>query len=414
MLKTGYSGVVLGYYKQRVLHLKGMINRLQENPEDFDLLRAVQLALLKQIILTERKIRFHHRNFGELKGRLRRGRLPKRAASTIKAKLRFTTNRTRQLQWLLHVWKAFGDAIPFIYLDKWSLKPLLYNHRTPDIKQRPGFLDGKEGLPGEFSVLMDALAHGVPAVLADLTNSIRHGDLCLLGDSFPVMIEVKSSQNENARTDRQAETLHLIQDYLQTDTGLDVRGAPRLRRVAASMPEVSHGDYLNSLIAEAMRTGQAVGEPEPGLTYLAVSARGAVPFERLSKIGEARVFDLNHEKANASWMSYQPFTLLIRDPEHLFAFLHGKLTLMVILDIEVLRKLVADRGWRLSLVDSGGWSWVIERSTPGGEERLQVSRHFEGRIGMECTSLRWILQSDEHLLNYAKALENGPSRENGE
>jgi hypothetical protein len=393
---------MLGYYRRRVLRLKEMINRLRDKPEDLDFLREIQLTLLKWILLTERNIRFRREKSSQLKARLGHDRLPKAAAAGLKAKLRFAGNRTKQLQQQLYIWKAFGDAIPFIYLDKWSLKPLLYNHRTPDVKQRPGFLDGKKGLRGELTLLTDALAHGVPAVLADLTNSIRHGDLCLLGGGIPVMIEVKSSQGKNARTERQVEALHHIQDYLQTDDGLNVRGAPRLQRVAPSTPEVNHQDYLNSLIVEAMKAGQAIGEPEPGLLYLAVTDWGLIPLERLKEIGEARVFDLNHEKANATWMSYQPFTLLIRDPEHLLAFLLGKLMLMVILDVEVLRNLAADRGWQLSILDRYGWSWMIERSTPLGPERLQFSRHFEGRIGLECISPKWILNWDEDFSRFAE------------
>lgn len=399
---------MLGYYKRRALRVKRMINRLRDKPQDLDLLGEIQLTLLKWILSTERKIRSHRQSSGQLKARLGRERLPKAAAAALKIKLRFAESRTKQLQQLLYIWKAFGDAIPFIYLDKWSLKPLLYNHRTPDIKQRPGFLDGKNGLRGELTLLMGALAHGIPAVLADLTNSIRHGDVCLLGDSIPVMIEVKSSERKNARTERQAEALRSIQDYLQTDDGASVRGTPRLQRVEAPTPEVNHQDYLNSLIAAATKAGQAIGEPEPGLVYLAVTDRGSIPLEGLREIREARIFDLNREKADAAWMSYQPFTLLIRDPEHLLAFLLGNLMLMVILDVQVLRRLAADRGWELSVLDSGGWSWTMERSTPAGPEHLRVSRHFEGRIGLECTSPRWILQLDEDFFRFVEAQQVFP------
>jgi len=37
-----------------------------------------------------------------------------------------------------------------------------------------------------------AMKHNVPALLADLTNSVRHGDICLMGGSDPYLLEVKA------------------------------------------------------------------------------------------------------------------------------------------------------------------------------------------------------------------------------
>jgi hypothetical protein len=39
----------------------------------------------------------------------------------------------------------------------------------------------------------------VPALLVDLTNTIRHGDICLMGESDPCLIEMKASKNLDSR-----------------------------------------------------------------------------------------------------------------------------------------------------------------------------------------------------------------------
>ena len=47
----------------------------------------------------------------------------------------------------------------------------------------------------ELVLLDSALKHNVPALLVDLTNTIRHGDVCLMGESDPYLIEAKASKN---------------------------------------------------------------------------------------------------------------------------------------------------------------------------------------------------------------------------
>lgn len=388
---------MLGYYKKHVLSLKGMINRLQENRDNLDLLREIQLRLIKRIILTERKIRTHKGRVTQLRSTLRKNRVSKEQALEVKKKRAFLEERIRQLQWLLYVWRAFGDALAFTYLDKWSVKPLLYNDKTPDVKQSSGFLDGKVGLPVEFSLVLDALTHRVPALLTDLTNSIRHGDVCLCGESVPYLLEVKSSSNLGARTERQASSLHNIQQYLQTDEGKDVRGAPYCKRVDIQTPEVNHLGLLNQLMEEAAQRGHAVGHPEPGLIYFVAGKDTRLPLEALRDISEPTIFFLNQAKTESTWMSYYPFTLAIQDPHHLYAFLRGELAVVVILDNAVVRRLAADRQLTFSVLENSDWGWEFEQRVATGEEpfRFRVSWHFISRVGLECLSLKWILDSND-------------------
>ena len=51
------------------------------------------------------------------------------------------------------------------------------------------FLGGKAGLATELKCL-DISAAGIPAVLRDITNVLRYGDVCLLGASDPLLLAV--------------------------------------------------------------------------------------------------------------------------------------------------------------------------------------------------------------------------------
>lgn len=370
-----------------------MINALHDDRENIDLLKSIQRQLVGQIVLTERKIRAYKQQATDLKLRLRREHLPKAQARAVKRKAKLSEGRTRKFQWLLYLWRAFGDAAAFIYLDKWNVKPLLYSAESPSVKQGSGFLDGKIGFAHEWSILMAILDHGVPAVLTDLTNSIRHGDICIMRDGFPRLIEVKTNKNESARTLRQTGSLLNIQRYLLTDEGENVRGM-QCKRIGFQTREVNYLGLLNELLGEAVRSGNAIGHPERGLVYL-VTRNRIPPLDVIKEMSEPALCFLNEEKTNSTWMSYYPFTLAIRNPEHLYAFVRGDLTIIIVLDCAVLRTMAADRKLVFSVLGDSEWGWHFERRTAGNDEptHFRISRHFIIRIGLECLSPRWVFEN---------------------
>ncbi len=62
---------------------------------------------------------------------------------------------------------------------------------------------------------------GVPVVMSDLTNIIRHGDLCALAGPDPFPLELKSSRLTGSRVARQAEQLNLITNFYEKDEAKD-------------------------------------------------------------------------------------------------------------------------------------------------------------------------------------------------
>ena len=91
----------------------------------------------------------------------------------------YLKNRIEGLRQCAYVWRCFGDAIAFTYIDKFALKQCFYDTNRPVEKKDAGFIADKTGLAREIYFLETALKEKIPALLADLTNTIRHGDICL-------------------------------------------------------------------------------------------------------------------------------------------------------------------------------------------------------------------------------------------
>ncbi|OOE48798.1 hypothetical protein BZG11_13755, partial [Salinivibrio kushneri] len=210
---------MLKYYKRHIFTLKDMLDEIDPSSNDFTPLLEAQKYILDRILDTELRISKKKAELRELKKSLRANRNGKERSIEIKSKISNVNESLAGYKFLLYVWRCFGDGIVFKYIRKWNLKRLLFEVDSPEIKQKSGFIGGKEGIEEEWKVVMSAVDHNVPAVLCDITNSIRHGDVCLLGASDPHVIEVKSSQNSNKRVKRQIESIEKIHCYFENDLG---------------------------------------------------------------------------------------------------------------------------------------------------------------------------------------------------
>ncbi len=397
---------MIGYYKKHVFALADRLSRLSDNTSDLDLLIETQLYILKRIVITEKKKSWYKAQGAILRERLRRERLPKEQAALLKLRKEQTQKRLEDCRWLLWVWRCFGDAIAFTYLDKWAIKPFLYETRTPSAKQTAGHITDKEGLYHEFAVVLDAKKHGVPALLTDLTNTIRHGDVCLLGASDPYVVEVKSSSNTNQRVARQTASIAEIHSYLENDFAENVRGMPHCRRIELPMPEVNYIDLLNQTVAAAIKDGAAKCIPESGVHYLVMSTRFNPEFAAMfDGIQQPIICSLNDAKNDLAWGCYYPFTLSIKKPELLYAFLRGDICIYVVFDAVELAKNAQQKGLAMTFLDEGDWAYEFEELAEGISQpmRWRMSRHFAMRIAAEFLSWDWAL--DIERLNIQRCKE---------
>jgi hypothetical protein len=393
-LKSRLTTAMLAYYRKAIIDLKTQINELSRAPDNHELLFQLQCSLIKRVVNTERKIITHKVRRNLLKPKLIEKGLSRRTARDLTHRISALDRRIGQFQWMLYIYRSFGDAIAFLYLDKWNIKPLLYDQSTAKVKQDSGYLTAKKGLINEIALILDAKKNNVPALLTDLTNSIRYGDVCLLGSSVPELLEVKSSHNKNSRINRQLSELTKVQDYLLNDEGYDIRGAAFCQRVNIRIPERNYIDQLNMCIAEALDVGHASRQPGPGFHIFVKATGSPVDYDKVfGSLSQPVPFFLNEYKNNEWWMSYYPFTLSIRKPEHLFLFLNGDIFILVIVDLGEMSKLADKRQLRFTPLNDPDMAFQIEGKRDYLESPfvLKISQHLFTRIALECLSLEWVL-----------------------
>jgi hypothetical protein len=374
---------MLGYRKRSFARAHALLQILRANLEDLATLRELQKLLLREVIRAEEKIR-------ELKTELRtiRG-----AADTAAARRSaYLNNRIEGFRQCAYIWRCFGDAIAFLYMDRFALKQCFYSTEKPNAKQDAGFILGKEGLANELVMLDSALKHNVPAVLVDLTNTIRHGDICLMGESDPCLIEVKASKRLNNRGKKQKRSLEKLRTFYETDKYTGLRGFPELRRQANETPERTHVDQINECIGEALKDGYAVRQPEHGLHYVVMTQKGPNLEQALGslKLKSLWPFFLNEPKSHRTWAPYFPFILTIEDRDHLWEFIRGSLFIFVFVELDALCKIALDKGCKATF-DQDDESCRLRIEVPDGGGTVGISSHILGRIGMEFMSPQWVV-----------------------
>jgi len=236
----------------------------------------------------------------------------------------------------------------------------------------------------------------VPALLTDLTNTIRYGDVCIMVGADPILIEVKSSRNLDKRGKRQKRELEQLDQLFRTDKAENWRGMGSVRRVEfGGGEEKTYVDQLQLTISTAVQKGYCVAEPEPGLYYV-VFAPGAPPVSDVLgtlSFKKPWFFFLNTMKNEQAWSPYVPFITSIKDRDHLWAFIRGDIFIVVSVDFEELIDIVRKAGGSAELdLENGEYPLRIEVSGMEGGG-LMPSSHLLTRIGLEFVSPSWLIET---------------------
>ncbi|AQZ93451.1 hypothetical protein ACFSB1_12410 [Halopseudomonas phragmitis] len=391
---------MLKYYKRHIFALKDMLDAIDPSSEDFSPLLEIQKYILERILGTEVRINKKKAELGGLKKSLRSNKNGKERSIEIKSKISSVKKSLSGYKFLLYVWRCFGDGIVFKYVSKWNLKRLIFEVDSPEIKKTSGYIGGKEGIEKEWQLVMSATEHNVPAILCDITNSIRHGDICLLGASDPHVIEVKSSSNTNKRVKRQIESIDKIHSYFESDVG-SIGGLDSMKRVAFPEEEKHHNSAINEVIRSLFDDKFCRVCPEPGLHYVGIQTGVVTDYDNLfNGIEEPLVYMLNQAKTDGRWDNYYPFTLSIKDAASLYRFLAGEVYLFVVVDGSILKSMFKSIGYDLDIVMSEDAGFIFSKMIDGYEEPFFyiASEHYVGRLGLEFISLKWFLDNEEFML----------------
>ena len=391
---------LIKHYRRRILTLKNKLDKIDPESPDLQPLLEFQFYLIKQVTRDEERLKRRKRELSDLKRTLRDKNLGRRDSKTLKESIIRRKEAIAGNKYLLYLWRCFGDGVAFKFISKWNLKRFLYEADSPEIKQKSGYIHGKDGIEHELALLTHAIKSKVPALLCDLTNVIRHGDICLLGDSDPVVIEVKSSKNTNKRVERQLESIKKLQKYLQEDVG-DVGGVLGMQRVEVHGEERHHGAVFNKALDLSKDRPYAKLNPEKGLYYIALNTEYEKDFAEVFRdIDNPIIYMLNQAKTEQRWDNYYPFVLSIKDPNNLYRFIAGNVYALVAVDFPVLKDMAAYIGYDLEISDFENEAFIFSKLIAGCDEPFKavVSKHFSGRLGFEFMTLEWFIENEKNLL----------------
>jgi hypothetical protein len=127
------------------------------------------------------------------------------------------------------------------------------------------------------------------------------------------------------------------------------------------------------------------------------------------------VYMLNEAKNRSAWGVYFPFTLSIREPQNLLAFLEGNVYVLVVLDRDAMCAVAKKHGITLTFNQNEGDDWCCDVSwdlaQPGEPMTARMSQHLVDRIACELLSWDWLMSEQrEQFLNWRElfgADENG-------
>lgn len=390
------------------MRLLEMLRALEESIDDLKLLEEMNRLLVVTILDTEKDVFATKARSKRQTVLLKKSRPTKERAASLRSRIEALGERLDRLNNQLWIWRLFGDSVAHLYLDKFAIKHTFFETESYDVKPGAGMMSGKIGLAGEIGLLQDALKHNVPAILCDVTNVLRYGDVCLLGESDPFLVEVKSSERLNQRGKRQAAKLERLQEFLKTDAATNFRGNPgEVRRVSIEIEEISHTERLNECIIEAKANGGAIVSPEPGLSYVAVYDSDGLDMSKMNLSPGLSIYcSWNDAKNKPDWAYYVPFLITIRDAEHLLDFIEGRVVINIFANMDTLTAHCSAPGWKAIFLDNDKWSVACLHVASQGVMGLSAQMLY--RVFYECVSLEWMGKSQVAAM--ARAWEANETR----
>jgi hypothetical protein len=365
-----------------------LLRTIEADKDNLDAVRTLNLALLKEILRDEAHVLRLRDQVKDLTRQLRTEGRSREETRILRTTIAQRERAVERYLDQLFVWRSIADGLAYAYIHTFNIKHAFFDTASTDPKPKAGFITGKSGLLSEVALLLNALDHKVPAVLSDLTNIIRYGDICLLGGADPVPIEAKSRPGLNQRGKRQAQRLAELDKFLENDHAETFRGVGHVRRVEFGVPHRDCIADVNACIQAARRDGWNAVCPERGLVYIA-DFKG-LPIEELFVTLDMKrpgIFMLNGVKNERSWAPYLPFINSIRDLKDLYDFVVGNLSVIVIVDAAVVCDRLVIPGWKASLLDDVNYAILLEHQASGA--KIAISSQFVQRLGFEFMSLDW-------------------------
>lgn len=357
---------MLGRYRLGFFKLATLLNRLDTTSEDAaNVCFEIQQELIPRIIRVERRIRHWKRTSPQTEKTREAVKTYQRIAKTL---------------------RYFGDAIAFTYMDRWDIKAMSQGNAS-------GFISGKEGFKLEKTILKSVTDRGIAAVLTDLTNWLRHGDLLCFGPKrLPIIFEVKERKSKRSgRSQRQKKRLDRLVKYLDTDE-TEYQGMT-MRRVSLPSEVVEHSSVMARVAERAVESGTAFEAVNDNLVYIAIKRVDDELFDKLAyQFVRPTFFTITSDEYVSMGYPYYPITLVLKKPEVLAEFLSENLVLGIAFDFSQLEKSIESRGASMRMLEpKEDDPWALELTFPDGSF-LKVSYPMFYRLFYEFLDIDWFAE----------------------
>lgn len=390
--------------------LKALLNELHEcrkKPyKNIQKWLSLQLKLLNRVRYLEIKIQESKRNIGQLKKNLKTPGFVKSKAQSlsIKSNISIQSERIEEYKFLISCFKSIADGIAFTFINKFDIKP-------QNFKETAGFINGKEGLKMESKALRFSYKKGLIAILNDLTSVLKYNDLTIMTSKNYVSVEMKSSELDNSRIQRQKAKSEKLFGYLDKGETTELYGLEgNFIRQSMEIAEKNYSKKLNSLIDKTRKTGVAHALIEPGLIYFACRYTDDIEREldtvkKKYDLEKPMVHSLNSNKFPGE--GYYPFSLSLSTDNYL-DFLLGEFMVLIILEFKHVETISLNKGFTSKYVEDE--EWVLEFYTLDGTKALVMSYHLLGRIFTEFVSPKHLFE--DGFLQYHKMIKEHEAAHN--
>jgi len=122
---------MLKYYKHSAINLLGKVHELREKPlEKRELGLEIQESLIKKVFHIEKRIREFNELIKQNKVRLGTKQTPplaKKESARLKDDITKYRKAKEDCEYVLNLFWSIGDALAFIYISRWDIKPMTFN-----------------------------------------------------------------------------------------------------------------------------------------------------------------------------------------------------------------------------------------------------------------------------------------------
>lgn len=271
-------------------------------------------------------------------------------------------------------------------------------------KEAPGFLTGKKGLEEELRVLKELFDKKKIAILNDLTNNMRFGDITVIDDMHQFsLVEVKSGTQQFTEHKKQTDKRQKLESYIETDKVEDLHyTGQKMLRISAHSPVEDHLQEINILINQALQVGySSLLEVEKGLAYYVDTEYSEERGEKIIQTINERMGQYYVSMPMFSKPGYVPFVLSFKNPNAAFKFYKGELVIIVFIDFDYIKGKFRSHDIKIEYIGDKINFFTIKHNNKDNNkvDKMTVSQYLFYRLSYEFLSLDWLIEELVYRMN---------------